>query len=72
MRKLLVNALQLTGLVSLAATVISAVVAWDLFRTSQWEPHGTTMVLTAVVAGAIGLGLWTTAQSMYRPAKAGK
>jgi branched-subunit amino acid transport protein len=70
MRKLLVNLLQLAGLVSLTAMVISGVVAWDLHHSGQWDPNGPVMALTAVVCAPTGLMLWTIAQMMFKPAKA--
>ncbi len=70
MRKLFVNLFQLAGLVSLTAMVISGVVAWDLHQSGQWDPHGPTMALTAVVCAPVGLALWTMAQMMFKPARA--
>lgn len=70
MRKLLVNLLQIAGLVSLAAMVISGVVAWDLYQSGQWDPHGPLMAITAVVCAPLGLALWTMAQTIFKTAKA--
>ncbi|HEB60774.1 MAG TPA: hypothetical protein ENJ06_03015 [Phycisphaeraceae bacterium] len=70
MRKLLVNLMQLFGLISLTVMVISGIVAWDLFRSGQWNPDGPVMALTAVACAPIGLILWSTAQVMFKPAKA--
>jgi hypothetical protein len=70
MRNLIVNTLQLGGLFSLMVAAISAIVAWDLYRTARFEPHGTTMLLTAVVAAPAGVLLWSTAQTIFQTARA--